>query len=95
MIKMTVDEILNAELTEEEVDKLVYELTKRKDNIFKEKRKQALIAFEKAYSKLMEISPSETIDIEFVNDGVTEIMVDILDVLENYFKNSSTEYHID
>ena len=92
---MTVDEILNAELTEEEVNKLIYELTKRKEVLFQEKREQALINFEKAYSKLMEISPSETIDIEFVNDGVTELMVDILDVLENYFKNSSTEYHMD
>ena len=84
---MTVDEILNAELTEAEIDKLVYELTKKKTNIFEEKRRQALIAFEKAYSKLMEISPFEAIEIAFVNDGVVETMVDILDVLENYFND--------
>ncbi len=94
MIKMTVDEILRAELTEAEIDKLVYELTKRKANIFEEKRRQALIAFAKAYNKLMEISPCETIDIEFIHDGVTELVVDILDVLENYFTNSSTCYDI-
>ena len=39
MIKMTVDEILNAELTEEELDELVYTLTKRKDEIVKNKIK--------------------------------------------------------
>lgn len=92
---MTVDEILNAELTEEEFEQLIYELTKRKEIRFHEKRKQALIAFERAYNKLMEISPCETIDIEFINDKGVTYVVDILDVLENYYTHSATQYDID
>lgn len=92
---MTVDEILNAELTAEEIDQLLIELTKRKQMLFEERRKQAFINFEKAFDKLMKVSPSETIYIDFNNDEGVSYTVDILDVFGNYFKNMSTEYDIE
>ena len=95
MIKMTVDEILSAELTDEELDKVVYVLNKRKEEIFNNRVKKAFINFEKAFTELMKVAPCESININFVNDGVIETTVDILDVLENYFYNASTEYYID
>ena len=92
---MTVNEILNAEYTEEEINKLITELTEKRQMLFKEKRKNALIAFEKAYENLVKISPFEAIEIEFINDEGMSYIVDILDVLENYFINASTKYNIE
>lgn len=92
---MTVDEILSAELTTEEIDQLLMELTKRKQTLLAERRKQAFTAFEKAFDKLMEISPSETIYIDFNNADGVSYTVDILDVFDNYFKNLSTEYDME
>ena len=91
---MTVDEILNAELTEEELDKVVYTLTKRKEEIQNSIVKKALIDFEKAFTYLMKVAPCESIDIDIIDDEGKEITVDILDVLDNYFYNASAEYHV-
>ena len=92
---MTVEKILNAELTAEEIDQLLVELTKRKQTLFEERRKQAFIEFEKAFDKLMKISPSETIYIDFNNEEGVSYTVDILDVLENHFTNGSGVYDIE
>ena len=95
LIKMTVDEILSAELTAEEIDKLLVELTVRKQTLFEERRKQAFTAFEKAFNKLMEVSPFETIYIDFSNDEGVSYTVDILDVFGNYLINGSAKYDLE
>lgn len=90
---MTVDEILSAELTEEELDKVVYALNKRKEEILNDRIKKALIDFEKAFTKLMKVAPYESIDIDIIDSEGIIHEVDILDVLENYFYNGSSKYH--